>query len=258
MNANLSTPGEIDKELFQRKVHRMRRLINREKKVIIGWTAKAGCSMSIKLFYKYIGILDEALQYSAWPHFYREEVYEKNNHISTDDLNNDDFLKIKFVRNPYARAISSYIHALKTGYIWNYVKQDNHDISFKQFLEMITNATKHIAIWDLHHSMQKEWDEDNFQYNEIIQIEELDKRLLEINTKYDIDFEVNDKILTNHHHIKKTDDIDYCVSYSLYSEIKDAIPNYKFFYNDELVEMVYNIYQLDFETYNYHKNDYPK
>ena len=76
------------------------------------FTAKAGCTLAVKWFFFQEGLLDEALAYSGWPHSYRIDVFIKQPGYM-DKLDRVPTLGsrvLKFVRNPYDRAVSSYLH----------------------------------------------------------------------------------------------------------------------------------------------------
>jgi hypothetical protein len=82
------------------------------------WNAKAGCTFAIKWLYFQEGILEEALEYASWPHQYRQQVYCKRPHYA-DGLKRIPSLgprAIKFVRNPYDRAVGAYLSYSQQAY----------------------------------------------------------------------------------------------------------------------------------------------
>jgi hypothetical protein len=76
------------------------------------FSPKAGTTFAVKWFFFQEGVLDEALAYAKWPHPYRQEVFYQR----------PDYVKklaaiptlgprvIKFVRDPFDRTVSSYLH----------------------------------------------------------------------------------------------------------------------------------------------------
>ncbi len=79
-------------------------LIDRKNKIIIDWSAKAGCTSAMEIFFRHMGILrehckvsDEALHYGPWVHHYREKVFSKNNLVTEKDLKSPDYFRIKFL-----------------------------------------------------------------------------------------------------------------------------------------------------------------
>jgi hypothetical protein len=79
--------------------------------VAVLWSAKAGCTFAVKWLFFQEGILEEALGYSPWPHLYRQQVYCARPAYS-DKVRRIPALgprAVKFVRNPFDRAVSSYL-----------------------------------------------------------------------------------------------------------------------------------------------------
>src|SRR5690606_4649078 len=118
-----------------------RNLINHEHKLIIGWTPKAACTVATKLFFSKIGQLEKALNFNPWIHKYRQ-VYQKTNVLIPTKDWKPGFLTIKFVRNPYTRAVSGYTHAMIQKYLdkqlSDFFKTSNkHSISFNQYLDYV-------------------------------------------------------------------------------------------------------------------------
>lgn len=65
-----------------------------------------------------LGLLNEALDYHHWVHNYRIDIYYKQKEYlaNLNSVLSPDYLRIKLVRSPYQRAVSSYIHAIRTRY----------------------------------------------------------------------------------------------------------------------------------------------
>jgi hypothetical protein len=66
------------------------------------WSPKSGCTSLIKWFFFQIGILQKAVDYNSWVHFYRMEVFEKQeNHKLkvVKQLADDNKEVYKLVRN---------------------------------------------------------------------------------------------------------------------------------------------------------------
>ena len=76
-------------------------LIDRPRRLLLDWSAKAGCTLAIKMLFRYQGLLDEAEKFSEWVHDYRIRVYYANYGVATHrDLIDPGLLKVKVVRNP--------------------------------------------------------------------------------------------------------------------------------------------------------------
>ena len=107
-------------------------LIDLQRRFLIDWSAKSAATVVAKMFFNHLGLLEEALQYSDWIHDYREDIY--NPAIKSVDLQkcflDSTFVKIKFVRNPYSRAVSSYIHCLRFYMDWTPKKNQTTFLDF--------------------------------------------------------------------------------------------------------------------------------
>lgn len=82
------------------------------------WSPKAASTTVIKWAFLHNGLLPEAMAYSNWIHGYRLRKYQKADRYldQLSKFGNWNFHVIKVVRDPFERAVSSYIHALRTGY----------------------------------------------------------------------------------------------------------------------------------------------
>ena len=101
-------------------------LINNDKKILFCIFPKSNCTIISKIFYDYIGLTEEWEKYSNWVHDYSDNIYIKLNKFENWNKYKD-YLKLVFIRNPYDRAISGYIHYCKYNII-------NKNISFYQFI----------------------------------------------------------------------------------------------------------------------------
>jgi len=216
---------------------------------IIDWAPKAACTIVTKQWFDQMGILEEALSYNPWVHCFREHVfYEKFGSVTTSHLESDDFIKIKYVRNPYSRAVSSYIHGCKfPGLFENFEKKNP---SFHVFLQGLASGKLSINTGGNHWRIQNCY--PKVKYDETIKIENLEPETKRLNKKYNLNLKCN---FTSDHHVEKNDKIDNFFNTPA-SEVKNyldenKIPEYDSFYNEEVINMVYEIYKTDIETYNY-------
>jgi len=92
-------------------------LIDRANKTIMGWTARAACSFAVSIFIDHIGRLNEAKHYKdGFIHFYRVDIMGSRFTPNRAEAHSLSMYKFKIVRNPYARAVSSYSHQLETNF----------------------------------------------------------------------------------------------------------------------------------------------
>ena len=87
-----------------------------DKDVAVIWSAKSGCTFAVKWFLLQRGELDQALAYSNWIHDYRTQVYRKSPayQAGVHRAEYGKFRYLRLVRDPFARAVSSYLHMIRT------------------------------------------------------------------------------------------------------------------------------------------------
>lgn len=209
-------------------------------KFIIDWSPKAGCSVICKIFFDYMDELEGALKYHPWIHNSRDNYYNKYGTVNRELLLSNKIIKIKFVRNPYSRAVSSYIHVMRT-----YLKKNfnNEDMSFYTFL---LNLEKKKNPCEIHYNLQMIYSEKENTFNHIIKIENLEKEIKNLNKQYNLNLNHD---FTSHHHVNKHR-IDINVSDVKFSQIS-KIPYYNNFYDEKTKNLVDKIYKPDIIRYNY-------
>jgi hypothetical protein len=213
---------------------------DRNKKICFLWSPRAGCSITFKCFLDMIGLLDDAEKYNEWIHNYRMEIMWPNiSYISIPDLINNNFTIIKTLVNPYSRAVS----------IWR--AQKSHNLSFRDYLkELIYNKISYFNENDKYHLKPQYVDEEEkfvTKYIKLDNFEKYDITLLD-GTIYTVDVTK----YTSKHHAKRSADINYFVGDIKLNDIHNNIPSsYKYFYDDEIKEMVYTYYKKDIEFYGY-------
>lgn len=221
-------------------------------KFIIDWTPKAGVqSIVCKMIFNKLNILNEALNLHYWIHIYREKkYYKKYGKVNKKMLSNKNIIKIKFVRNPYDRAVSSYLHACDTIILR---KVDKDDISFEVFLKLLV---KNELPNNPHYNLQSFEIENNagLVFDKIIKLEKLDKHLEELKQEYNLELE--NIFTSNHNRSTNAKNINYYIGNLNFYEIKKLIPTYNNFYNNETKELVEKIYGKDIELYNYTFEDF--
>lgn len=228
---------------------------------IVDWSPKSGCTTVKKLWYRYLGILNEALSMkivrngkviTGWVHNFAPTFWERYGRVTSEDLKNDAYVKIKHVRNPYDRVVSSYIHACKHPGLFENCRE--YDPSFFDFLNLLYTGELHMDAGEMHWRVQNH--NPIIEYDEIIKLEILDNEIIRLSEKYNIDFKVSDKTKRSPHHVKKK---AYVKSFfdlpasDVKSYINDhgSVPIYDSFYNDEIKDIVYDIYKLDIDSYDY-------
>lgn len=227
-------------------------VIDRRSKIIMDFSEKCGHTVSVKMFFRHLGTLDKALRYHHWVHFYRIMVFSKRDPVTRQDLNDPDYFKFKVVRNPYSRAVSSYLHAMKEDLddkdIMGLLEIDHKNISFSRFVEYLSKAN--LMTCNRHWRLQKkEYEYENpMVFDSIIKLESIKQGISKINKIKGVNFDLQG--IASHHHIKKHGVVGGFAN-TLWSEIGDKMPRYRAFYTDELVRRVGEIYKDDIEAYDY-------
>ncbi len=213
-------------------------LIDRKNKIIMSWSAKAGCTIAVKMFFHNMGILKDALRYHHWVHRYRGRVfYKKFGNPTTEEWNSPNYFKFKVVRNPYTRAVSSYIHA---------VNFSNFKGSFALFTRRLLNK-RFKRPSDISQHWAKQSKEDPKIFNKIVYLENFDSDMEDVNSLTGLNYIT--KFISDHH-LRKTKGIKF-VGRKVFRPTVHSIPEYKYFYNQRILDRVTELYYDDIMAYGY-------
>lgn len=221
-------------------------LYNKEKKILFHTSPKSNCTVVAKMFYEYINLLTEALNYCPWIHDYTRDKY----YIRPKKDNLKEVLKIKFVRNPFTRAVSSYLHVMHTN-LKNEMKLNNE--SFFDFLNIIKTSPQYVGA--NHYLPQYNQKYPNEYFNEIIKVENINTEIQRVNEKYSVHFNpYHDSCHFKSKHISNENTT--FVGYSSFDEINKMIennrlPHYSYFYDENIKNIVSQIFAEDIVKYNY-------
>lgn len=220
-------------------------LVSPEKQLCIFWSPKSGSSSAVKLFFEYINF-----EYNKhiWIHDERER-YQRLVHPSELPDNYEKYLKIQICRNPYSRAVSSYMHLSqiveRSGDRIN-IKETLYDLP-RMFSYMIKRGTTHFDRNNLHnyvaHSLMPQHMTDNI--DELIMIEDFEQSIRNINAKYAINLPIS-KYLNHSHKIgiqKNTNKYKFIPDRFIKS-YSDGLTNYE-------KEFVKSWFWEDFEFFKY-------
>jgi hypothetical protein len=235
------------------------------------FSAKAGCTFAVKWLYYQEDLLNEARDYSAWPHDYRQHVYctrpayvEKTNRIP--DLGPR---AIKFVRNPFDRAVGAYLfysvwalprevreHVKMLDAISKQVKRpvgDGHTFTFREFVSFLGSVDLDLA--DIHIRRQISLCErlDQLPGMTILRIEESAEALPRLED--DLGLRRSDVgQLRRSSHDTKREDIEGFVGDKMFNQsLSVAAPRSPAFFDDDLVAQVAAMYEEDLERYGYER-----
>ncbi len=243
-------------------------VLNFDKKLAVFFSAKSGCTFLVKWFFFQIGHLTAALDFNHFVHNYREKVYLNSDHFTKSENNfintkGKDYLKIKVVRNPFERAVSSYIHFL--GMLDKQHPEINNNFgigyekmnySFADFLNLL--STINVNKCNVHWRQQYQLIERRLKFDHIIDLNNSTEELLKLEDVYKLKktSDITSLVQSGHHSSgKKTPANQQFCGYTAFAfAVKKNRPDYKYFYNAALENQVRQIYQVDFEKYQFDLN----
>lgn len=254
-------------EILQQK---SRPLFSQDIHLALFWSAKAGCTFATKWFFYQSGLLEAAYLYSRWIHRYRLEVYYKSPEyeLNLEKILDPETRIIKVVRNPYSRAVSSYIHAVRYSYenqkLSKFLKREINSIngfSFSEFLEYLESLD--LKNCNGHHQIQLHAAEYEglVKPNYIIHLEESKELIPEIELKLGLARSEFKEIINSKHHSLREESNIFCGDFQFSQSREDknkSFPKTRFFYNKELRDKVFQLYRLDFDAYQYEPDAIPE
>ncbi|KIO68659.1 sulfotransferase family protein [Caldibacillus sp. 210928-DFI.2.22] len=236
--------------------------------IILFWSQKSGCTTFLKWFFFQVDLLEEAIDYNPWVHFYENEVYKQKPTYMQDVIDHLLTKKkdtLKLVRNPYKRAVSQFLilATSKGNQHWEkewekireffyHDKNSTKGITFKQFLQYIKTAEG----YDSHFAPQYEPGEEEF-VDQYIYLETFQKQIKQIEDKYKLKSSNLLELSKSTHHLSpamklKGNFADKEISESTFITT-GKFPTYKSFYDKEAIQLVNTVFSNDFEVYGYKK-----
>ncbi|KAB2488080.1 sulfotransferase family 2 domain-containing protein [Priestia endophytica] len=236
--------------------------------IILFWSPRSGCTSFVKWFFFQIGLLDKALQYNPWVHYYELEVYKrKPNYLQNLILEIMQSEKeiYKLVRNPYRRAVSSFIMFTGNPIIWGDLttkmkqhfyndKNSKEGFSFKQFLQYLKTNGADVYSMDPHFSQQYVGGEERY-VNKYIYLENFNNNIRELENKYGLVPAPLDQLSQSSHHFNSK--MIHTGNYANVRTTDPSFPNFptfESFYDEETKMLVEEVFKKDFETYLYNKS----
>lgn len=158
--ANDAAAGRAS-ELLRQLAREPRPLLFGPGRLGIIWSPKSACTTLLLWYLWHCDLLQAALSYDPWPHYFRRRVlYDSGAYRAWNaDVSASDWSWLRVVRDPFVRAVSSYRHALQHGYEDRKMARvlqrpvDSKDgYSFEQFLDYLLRID--ISTCNVHHREQ--------------------------------------------------------------------------------------------------------
>lgn len=233
--------------------------------LVLFWSQKSGCTSFAHWFFYQIKLFKQAIKYDPCIHHYENEVY-KNSSDYFIDLAAALYAKkkdtYKLVRNPYTRAVSSFLSLIAPPYIENpawkpirsfYYGNDicKKPISFKIFLYYLKAKMTDLEQVDPHLIQQYVQGEEEF-VTKYIYLENFSTEIVSLEQIYQLTtspLHILTK-LRNHQKdmpISKGNFVDADITDPLFP----SFTTYNSFYDYETIQLVQYIFNKDFTTYKY-------
>jgi hypothetical protein len=235
-------------------------MINNDKKILMEYTPKAGCTAAVTMFMNSMGFIQNSV-YHVWPHLFREQYFEKRCGTANPCMyESDQWYRFKVVRNPYDRVVSSYIHIMKYAVLRDkVVPEDKREtMSFEQFVEHIKEvptkvlqglAGGHVAFQTQPYERKYFRSKAMTVFHDYVYSEKLEEGIERINNRTGGNFKKGDRGV---HVVKRHNGTNYFVGNMSWHELKDKIPSdYGLFYNTRIQTLVHHVYIWDIEMYQY-------
>ena len=234
-------------------------LYDDKNKKIYFWSYKSGCTFIRQIFYNYYLKLNYKKSFIQIISLIKRYNSIDNNKLLT-------YKKIYVCRNPYSRIVSCFIDKYINGHFTNWFNinikitnlinwfQNKKHIkyNFKDFIDLVYDKivlSKFNLLEYYHIAPQFSVNYNNdFTFDKIYKLENLN----ESNFLED-EFGITNNIANNSEHYSNCNNTDYYIENAfelnynelLYLKQQKKIPNYKCFYNEEIIKKVEKIYQND-------------
>ena len=242
-------------------------LYSKEHDLALFWSAKSGCTFGVKWFLHHTDLLGGALEHSSWVHDYREQVLTSSRQFQENIacIAASSMGVVKLVRNPYARAVSSYLMAVRAGYenepVARFLQRpvdSNNGFSFAEFVDYL--ATIDLRNCNIHHRLQLHPAEEagGVMPDYVIQLEESFKQLAECEKVLGLTPADLGQFRKSGHNTAREVWPEFWGEVRLYRHLGTKIlPQTANFYDEKLQIKVASLYGADFHHYGYDLNCVP-
>eukprot|EP01040_Poterioochromonas_malhamensis_P017041 gene17041-19495_t len=112
-------------------------MVDTKRKILMEFSPKADCTAAVVAFLETSGYQQND-DYFGWPHIFRERYYDSRCGEATHCLYYDPtWFRFKVVRNPFDRAVSSYLYVMKTDWLNEFLPAHIKRTSFEGFINYL-------------------------------------------------------------------------------------------------------------------------
>ena len=165
---------------------------DKKNKICITFTPRGGCSIVFQQYLDLVGLLEDGLTYNSFIQLYRVNILNPIiPYCDIHQLVNEKYTFIKFIMNPYIRAVSIYR------------AHTSHNLSFREYMKALVNGqVDFLNANDKYHIYPQYIDDEEEIITKYVKIDKYEKFQIPLldGTQYTLD--VNK--FTSVHHGKKT------------------------------------------------------
>jgi len=241
-------------------------IIDSRNKLILFWSAKSGCTFVIKWLFDHMGLLEEALAYHPWIHKFRVEKLYSDGALGSSV---QDFLvspnlyrAVRIVRNPFKRAVSSYVHASRCSYadsdmtaLLGRLVDKDAGFSFREFVAYL--ETIDLTRCNVHHRLQVHPLERQFVPGSrfVIDLDHSMNSLPKLERLLGLPQMDPGRYRESSHHTRTSshakEEFSGDAAFNVLRQSEGTVPGYRSFYDADLERRVYNLYAEDFLLYGF-------
>ena len=211
-------------------------------KICITFSPRGGCSIAFKQFLDLVGLLKDGESYNPFIHEYRCTFNHCFKPCEIQTLIDTNYTFIKFIMNPYIRAVSIYR------------AQESNNLSFREYLkQLVNNKCEYFTDNDKFHMYPQYINGEETVITKYIKINENETFQIKLVDETIYTLDVNK--YTSSHHGVRTETTVFCGDLPRVVINENLPKSYKHFYDNEIKEMVDLYYADDIKHYEFTFDD---
>jgi hypothetical protein len=212
-------------------------------KLCLTFSPRGGCSICFQQYLDLVGLLEDGLNFNKFIHNYRGIFHHEIPYKNINDLIKEKYTFIKFIMNPYIRAVSIY-------------RTTEYNLSFREYLkQLVSNKIDHYSTNAKYHLHPQYIKGEEKIITKYIKINENETYLINLHDGTPYLLDVN-KYSSVHHGKRNIDNINFCGDIPRDIINKNLPKNYRHFYDDEIKNLVDTFYKDDIEKYGFNFDNF--